>query len=36
MQPPHNQPKHKDNLQIFKVFQIFKSPPGDPSYTIVV
>lgn len=38
MLPLHNPhpTKHKDNLQIFKVFQIFKSPPGDPSYTIVV
>lgn len=23
-------------LQIFEVFQVFKRPPGDPSYMIVV
>lgn len=27
---------HEGNLQIFEVFQVFKSPPGNPAYMIVV
>lgn len=26
----------RENLQIFEVFQVFKSPPGDSSYVVVV
>lgn len=27
---------HEGHLQIFEVFQVFKGPPGNPSYMIVV